>query len=152
MDSNYDLIDKAKKFNVPLIFVNPKDKLPKRVENGAYIINLQDDFVNGKDVFGTHWVGLWVENDGVIYFDSFGIIGPSDLEVFLSRRFNDYMYNTKQIQDISYGHCGDFVVLFLSFMNRNKHMSLEKRLRHYQSLFKDNPKENLKILEKYIKL
>jgi len=150
MDSNYQLIDKAKKFHIPLVFIDPKDLLPKNVDNGAYIINLQDDFVNGVDVFGTHWVCLYVENDGVVYFDSFGVIAPSNVEVFLSKRFPRYLYNKKQIQDIRTGHCGDFCIFFLAFMNRNKHIKLEERLRLFQEIFSNDTSKNLKILKKYI--
>ena len=41
--------------------------LPK-IKDGAYIINL-DEYSD----IGTHWVALWVNNNNVTYFDSFGI-------------------------------------------------------------------------------
>ena len=36
--------------------------------NGSYIINL-DEYAD----VGTHWIALYVKNNGVIYFDSFGL-------------------------------------------------------------------------------
>ena len=48
--------------------VYSKDNLPKTIKNGAYVINL-DEY---EDV-GTHWIALFVKNDEVIYFDSFGV-------------------------------------------------------------------------------
>ena len=48
--------------------VYSRDKLPKAIKNGAYVINL-DEY---EDV-GTHWVALYVKNNEVIYFDSFGV-------------------------------------------------------------------------------
>ena len=44
-----------------------RDNLPK-IKDGAYKINL-DEY---SDV-GTHWVNAHVNNDDVIYFDSFGV-------------------------------------------------------------------------------
>ena len=40
----------------------------KKIKNGAYVINL-DEY---GDV-GTHWIALYVKNNEVIYFDSFGV-------------------------------------------------------------------------------
>ena len=41
--------------------------MPK-IKNGAYVINL-DEYSD----IGTHWVALYVHNNDVTYFDSFGI-------------------------------------------------------------------------------
>ena len=43
-----------------------RDNLSK-IKDGTYIINLDQYF----DI-GTHWVALWVNNNNVTYFDSFG--------------------------------------------------------------------------------
>ena len=48
--------------------VYSRDNLPKTIKNGAYVINLHEY----EDV-GTHWVALYVKNNEVIYFDSFGV-------------------------------------------------------------------------------
>ena len=52
--------------------VYSRDNLPERssaeIKDGAYIINL-DEHSN----IGTHWVALWVNNNNVTYFDSFGV-------------------------------------------------------------------------------
>ena len=45
-----------------------KNNLPKIIKNGAYVINL-DEY---EDI-GTHWIALYVKNNEVIYFDSFGV-------------------------------------------------------------------------------
>ena len=47
--------------------VYSRDNLPK-IKDGAYVINL-DEYSN----IGTHWVALYVQNNDVIYFDSFGV-------------------------------------------------------------------------------
>ena len=41
---------------------------PPRIRYGAYIISL-DDYCD----IGTHWIALYVQNNDVTYFDSFGV-------------------------------------------------------------------------------
>ena len=43
-----------------------RDNLPK-LKDGVYVINL-DEYSD----IGTHWVALYVQNNNVTYFDSFG--------------------------------------------------------------------------------
>ena len=38
------------------------------MKDGAYVINLDEYF----DI-GTHWISLWINNNNVTYFDSFGV-------------------------------------------------------------------------------
>ena len=40
----------------------------KTINNGAYVINL-DEYAD----VGTPWIALYVKNNEVIYFDSFGV-------------------------------------------------------------------------------
>ena len=47
--------------------VYARDNLPK-IKDWAYVINL-DEYSD----IGTHWVALWVSNNDVTYFDSFGV-------------------------------------------------------------------------------
>ena len=47
--------------------VYPRDNLPK-IKDRAYVIN-HDEYSD----IGTHWIGLYVLNNGVTYFDSFGV-------------------------------------------------------------------------------
>ena len=48
--------------------VYPRDNLPKTIKKGAYVINL-DEYMD----IGTHWIALYFKNNGVIYFDNFGV-------------------------------------------------------------------------------
>ena len=45
-----------------------RDVMILSIKDGAYIINL-DDYSD----IGTHYVVLYVQNNDVIYFDSFGV-------------------------------------------------------------------------------
>ena len=47
--------------------VYSRDNLPK-IKDGAYVINLDEC----SDI-GTHWITLYVLNNDVTYFDSFGV-------------------------------------------------------------------------------
>ena len=49
--------------------VYSRDNLPKIIKNGGYVINL-DEYTDA----GTHWIALYVKNNEVIYFDSFGLV------------------------------------------------------------------------------
>ena len=42
--------------------------IKKKKKDGTYIINL-DEYSD----IGTYWVVLWVDNNDVTYFDSFGV-------------------------------------------------------------------------------
>ena len=48
--------------------VYSRDNLPNKIKDGAYLINL-DEYSD----IGTHWIALYVQNNDIIYFDSFGV-------------------------------------------------------------------------------
>ena len=49
---------------------------------GAYVINLKEY----ADV-GTHWIALYASNNGVIYFDSFGVDHvPKEVKKFIGNK------------------------------------------------------------------
>ena len=45
-----------------------RNSLPKRIKDGAYIINL-DEYAD----VGTHWIALFCNRNEIVYFDSFGV-------------------------------------------------------------------------------
>ena len=61
--------------------VYARDNLPK-IKDGAYVINL-DEYSD----IGTHWVALWVSNNDVTYFDSFGMEHiPKEIKEFFKNK------------------------------------------------------------------
>ena len=48
--------------------VYSRDNLPNKIKDGAYVINL-DEYSD----IGTHWIALYVKNNNITYFDSFGV-------------------------------------------------------------------------------
>ena len=60
--------------------VYSRDNLPK-IKDEAYVINL-DEYSD----IGTHWVALYVQNNNVTYFDSFGVEHiPKEIKAFIDR-------------------------------------------------------------------
>ena len=56
--------------------------MPRIIKNGANVIDL-DEY---GDV-GTHWIALYVENNEVIYFDSFGVEhDPEEITRFIGHK------------------------------------------------------------------
>ena len=45
-----------------------RDNSPKKIKDGAYVVNL-DEYADT----GTHWIALFCKKYEVIYFDSFGV-------------------------------------------------------------------------------
>ena len=63
------------------IGVYSRDNLPK-IKDGAYAINL-DEYSD----IGNHWVALYVHNDDVTYFDSFGVENiPKEIKTFINNK------------------------------------------------------------------
>ena len=58
-----------------------RDNLTK-IKDGAYVINL-DEYSD----IGTHWVALYVNNNSVTYFDSFGVeYIPKEIKTFINNK------------------------------------------------------------------
>ena len=55
-----------------------RDDMPKKIKDGAYVINL-DEY---KDA-GTHQIALFCKKNEIVYFDSFGV-----LNIFLKKLKN----------------------------------------------------------------
>ena len=68
---------------------------------------------------GTHWIALYVRNNAVIYFDSFGVeYVPKEIKKFIANK--NIKTKIFKIQDYNSIMCGYFCILFISFMLKNK--------------------------------
>ena len=45
-----------------------RNNLPKKIKDGAYVINL-DEYAD----VGTYWIALFCNKSEIVYFDSFGV-------------------------------------------------------------------------------
>ena len=102
--------------------VYSRDNLPK-TKNGAFIINLDEHYDTG-----THWVALWVNNNNVNYFNSFGVEHfPKEIKKFINNK--NIITNIFRIQAYGSIMCGYFCIGFIDSMLAGK------KLTDYTNLF-----------------
>ena len=118
--------------------VYSRDNLPK-IKDGAYVINL-DEYSD----IGTHWVVLYVHNDDVTYFDSFGVEHiPKEIKAFIDRSLS-ITTNIFRIQAYDSIMCRYFCIGFIDFMLAGK------TLNEFTNLFSlNNFKKNDNIILNY---
>ena len=105
--------------------VYSRDNLQKR-KGGANILNL-DEYSD----IGTHWVALYVQNNDVIYFNSFGVEHiPKEIRTFISNK--NIKTNIFRIRAYDSIMCGYFCIGFIDFM------LAEKTLTDFKNLFSSN--------------
>ena len=97
--------------NVPRFnAVYSRDNLPKIIKNGAYVVNL-DEYAD----VGTHWIALYVKNNKVICFDSFGVERVTkEIKRFIGHK--NTKTNIFRIQADNSIMCGYFCIGFNDFM------------------------------------
>ena len=149
MLTNYDLEELCDFYNVPLIGIYMKDMLPKKLQNGNYIINLESS--NGGRNNGTHWTCLIVNNKNTMFYDPYGAPPSIEIRNFVKRRKNAHLgFNNWVIQDIKSENCGYFVLSFLIHLSRKKHIkhtNLYTESNHYLNKFVDDTRNNDEILK-----
>ena len=100
--------------------VYSKDNLLKTINNGAYVINL-DEYAD----VGTYWIALYVKNNEVVYFACFGVERvPKEI-----KRFKNIKANIFRIQADNSVMCEYFCTGIIDFMFAGK------SLIDYTSLF-----------------
>ena len=91
-----------------------RNNLPKTIKKGAYVINL-DEYENT----GTHWVYLFVKNNEVNYFDSFGIEHiPNEINKFIGNK--NIISNIFRLQAYDSIMCGYYCIEFINYMLKGK--------------------------------
>ena len=85
-----------------------------RIKDEAYIIDLDEYF----DI-GTHWIALYVQNNDVTHFDSFGAEHiPKEIRTFIGNK--NIKTNIFRIQAYDSIMCGYFCIGFIDFMLAGK--------------------------------
>ena len=93
--------------------VYSRHNLPK-TKDGAYQINL-DEYSD----IGTHWIALYVKNNNVTYFDSFGVEHiPKEIKKFIKNK--NIKTNIFRIQAYKSIMCGYFCIGFIDFILAGK--------------------------------
>ena len=59
-----------------------RDNMPKKIKDGAYVINL-DEYADT----GRHWIALFCNKNEIVYFDSFDVEhGPEEIKEFIGNK------------------------------------------------------------------
>ena len=98
-----------------------RDNLPNKIKDGAYIINL-DEYSD----IGTHWISLYVKNNDISYFDSFGVEHiPKEIIKFIGSTLlnKNIKANIFRIQAYDSIMCGYFCIGFINFMFKGKSLT-----------------------------
>ena len=93
------------------------NNLPNKIKDGAYVINL-DEYSD----LCTHWIALYVKNNDITYFDSFGVEHiPKEIKAFIKNR--NIETNIFRIQAYDSIICGYFYIGFIDFMLKGKSLT-----------------------------
>ena len=116
-----------------------RDNVPK-IKDGTYIINL-----DGYSDIGTHWLALYVHNNDVTFFDSFGEEHVlKEMRTFINNK--NIKTNIFRIQAYDSIMCGYFCIGFIDFILAGK------KLTDYTNLFSPYDfKKNDDIIFTYFK-
>ena len=99
-----------------------------KIKDGVTNVTNLDDYSD----IGTHWVGLYVRNTDVTYFDSFGVEHiPKETKVFIDRSLS-ITVNIFTIQAYDSIICQYFSIGFIDFMFP------EKTLTEFMNFFSPN--------------
>ena len=117
-----------------------RDNLSNKIKDGAYVINLDEH----SDI-GTHWIAVYVKNNNITYFYSFGVEHiPKDVIKFIGRK--NVIVNIFRIQAYDSIMCGYFCIGFINFMFKGRSLTA------YTNLFSPNNfRKNDKIILSYFK-
>ena len=101
-----------------MVFILETIYLIKR--DGAYVINL-DEYSD----IGTHWIALYVKNNDITYFDSFGVEHiPKEIIKFINHPLSSTSQNIKtnifSMQSYDSIMCGYFCIGFINFIFKEK--------------------------------
>ena len=100
-----------------------------KIKDEAYIINLGE-----YESIGTHWIALYIIDNNVTYFDSFGVEHiPKEIKKIIGiKNVKTNIYRIQTYDSIIYGY---FCIGFIDFMLKGK------RLLEYTNLFSPNENE-----------
>ena len=120
--------------------VYSRNNLPKRIKDGAYVINL-DEYVD----VGTHWIALFRNRSEIVYFNSFGVEHVSEeIKEFVGNK--NTIANIFRVKANNSVMCGYICIGFIDFM------LVGNKLSDFTSLFSPYDfKKNDNLILRYFK-
>ena len=98
---------------------------PNKIKDGAYVINL-DEYSD----IGTHWIALYVKDNDITYFDSFGVEHiPKEIKAFIKNK--NIKINIFRIQAYDSIMCGYFCIESIDFMFKGKTLTNDDTILNY---------------------
>ena len=94
-----------------------RNNLPKKIKDGAYVINL-DEYAD----VGTYWIALFCNKSEIVYFDSFGVKHVPE-EIKESFGNENIIANIFWVQANISVMCGYFCIKFIGFMLEGKQLT-----------------------------
>lgn len=118
--------------NIKLNYIGYEHNLifRKKESNGAYILNIGDNF-------GTHWTCFYIEDKKCFYFDSYKTPPNNEVILFCNKNKIDNLYynNLVQFQANDEQYCGIWCIVFLYYFQKNKTIDLNSRFNEFIKLF-----------------
>ena len=114
------------------------NNLPKKIKDGAYVINF-DEYAD----VGTHWIALFCNRNEIVYFDRFGVEHvPEEIKKFIgNKNIKANIFPVQENDSIMFGY---FCIRFIDFM------LVGKKLTDYTNLFSPHDfKKNDHIILSY---
>ena len=140
--SNFDLLDWCKYLNIPINNVlSREESSPHNHKQALFIYNLEPSYMSG-----SHWVGTYVKNGIINYFDSFGMPPFQEIVNHAKRKNMTLLHQSDQIQNLLTTTCGYFCLYFLNEMSKGR--SYYDLLKVFNS---HNTMENEKFIKNYFK-
>ena len=116
-----------------MVGVYSRKNLPKKINDGAYVINL-DEYAD----VGTHWIALFCKRSEIVYFDSFDVEDvPEEIKEFVGNR--NIIANNFRVQANNSVMCGHCCIGFIDFVLAGKKLTdFRKMLSLYDFEKNDN--------------
>ena len=95
-----------------------RNNLPKKIKDGAYVINL-DEYAD----IGTHWIALFCNKNEIVHFDSFCVEHiPKEIKEFIDRHSQNknIIANIFRVKANNSVMCVYFCIGFIDFMLAGK--------------------------------
>ena len=97
-----------------MVGVYSSKNLPKKIKDGAYVINL-DEYAD----VGTHWIALFCNRNEIVYFDSFGVEHiPEEIKEYIGNK--NIIANIFRVQANNSIMCRYFCIGSIDFMLAGK--------------------------------